>query len=116
MSSQTHDLEKTDEKTATDAVPPPAATLAQSVIPVPTATPPPLPEQLSTEKLSPPAANQPVQQPTPPFFLLHGRYLGRPVQGRLLIIDCERAYTRMLYERFLKQGDATVAAQRLMFP
>ena len=50
-----------------------------------------------------------------PFFVLYGTYLAKPVKNSLLIIDCQRAYERILYERFCTDRDTEGAAQRLMF-
>ena len=53
--------------------------------------------------------------PSYPFFLLHGRYLCKPLRSNLLLIDSRRAQERILYERFAAQRGNETASQKLLF-
>lgn len=66
----------------------------------------------------PSAANQGCEQPTTSAFLqFKGQYIVTPVKSGLMLINQQRAHTRILYERYLKQAEADqCVSQGVLFP
>lgn len=66
---------------------------------------------------TPIAANEIIAEKSPAHYQYKGQYIMTAVKSGLMIIDQQRAHTRILYEKYMAQfNNKTWTSQRLLFP